>query len=68
MIMWGFMSSAVGDDMLGTNWTRVENEAIRVIIGATKDTPTEAMRLVRDLPLMQTRETGQQQAKALRRQ
>ena len=68
MIMWGFMSSAVGDDMLGTNWTRVENEAIRVIIGATKDTPTEAMRFVRDLPLMQTRETGQQRAKALRRQ
>ena len=48
------MSSAVGADILGTDWTRVENKAIRIIMGTTKDTPTEAIRLMRDFPLMQT--------------
>ena len=33
----------------------VQNEAMRVILGTTKDTPTETMRFMLDLPPMQTR-------------
>ena len=39
---------------------RVQNEAMRVILGTTKDTPTEAMRFVLDLPPMQTRQKVEQ--------
>ena len=35
---------------------RVQNEAMIVILGTTKDTPTETMRFMLDLPPMQTRE------------
>ena len=35
---------------------RVQNEAMRVILGTTKDTPTETMRFMLDLPPMQTRQ------------
>ena len=34
---------------------RVQNEAMRVILGTTKDTPTETMRYLLDLPSMETR-------------
>ena len=34
---------------------RVQNEAIRVMLGTTKDTPTETIRFMTDLPPMQTR-------------
>ena len=34
---------------------RVQNEAMRVILGTTKDTPTETMRFMLDLPPVQTR-------------
>ena len=34
---------------------RVPNEAMRVILGTTKDTPTETMKFMLDLPPMQTR-------------
>ena len=37
---------------------RVQNEAMRVILGTTKDTPTETMRFTLDLPPMQTRQSG----------
>ena len=33
---------------------RVQSEAMRVIIGTTKDTPTETMRFILDLPPLQT--------------
>ena len=35
---------------------RVQNEAMRVILGTTKNTPTETTRLMLDLPPMQTRQ------------
>ena len=35
---------------------RVQNEAMRVILGTTKDTPTENIRFMLDLPPMQTRQ------------
>ena len=35
---------------------RVQNEAMRVVVGTTKDTPTETMRFTLDLPPMQTRQ------------
>ena len=35
---------------------RVQNEAKRVILGTTKDTPIETMRFMLDLPPMQTRQ------------
>ena len=38
----------------------VQNEAIRVILGTTKDTPTEPTRFMLDLPLMQTRQKAEQ--------
>ena len=38
---------------------RVQNEAIRVILGR-KDTPIEAMRYLLDLPSMETRQTVEQ--------
>ena len=34
---------------------RVQNEAMRVILGTTKDTPTETMRYILDLSSMETR-------------
>ena len=34
---------------------RVQNKAIRVILGATKDTPIETMRYLLDLPSMGAR-------------
>ena len=34
---------------------RVQNEAMRVILGTTKDTPTETMRYLLDLPSIETR-------------
>ena len=34
---------------------RVQNAAMRVILGTTKDTPTETMKFMLDLPPMQTR-------------
>ena len=33
---------------------RVQSEAMRVIIGTTKDTPTETMRFMLDIPPLQT--------------
>ena len=39
---------------------RVQNEAMRVILGATKDTPTETTRFMLDLPPMQTRQKVEQ--------
>ena len=39
---------------------RVQNEAMRVILGNTKDTPTETMRFMLDLPLVQTRQKVEQ--------
>jgi hypothetical protein len=38
----------------------VQNEAIRVILGTTKDTRTETMRLMLDLPPMQTKQNVEQ--------
>ena len=35
---------------------RVQNEAMRVILGTTKDTAIETMRFMLDLPPMQTRQ------------
>ena len=35
---------------------RVQNEAMRVILGTTKDTPIETMRYLLDLPSMETRQ------------
>ena len=35
---------------------RVRNEAMRVILGTTKDTPTETMLFMLDLPPVQTRQ------------
>ena len=37
----------------------VQTEAMRVILGTTKDTPTETMRFMLDLPSMQTRQKVQ---------
>ena len=34
---------------------RVQNEAMRVILGTTKDTPIEAMHYLLDLPSMEAR-------------
>ena len=34
------------------NLDRVQNEAMRVILGNTKDTPTETMKFMLDLPSM----------------
>ena len=42
------------------NLDRVQNEAIRVIFRTTKDTPTENMRFMLDLPSMQTRQKVEQ--------
>ena len=43
---------------------RVQNEAMGVILGTTKDTPIEAMRYLLDLPSMETRyNVGQVKAK-----
>ena len=39
---------------------RVQNEAMRVILGTTKDTSTEAMRFMIDLPPMRTRQKVEQ--------
>ena len=39
---------------------RVQNEELRVILGTTKDTTTETMRFMLDLPPMQTRENVEQ--------
>ena len=39
---------------------RVQNEAMRVILGTTKDTPIEPMRYLLDLPLMKTRHKVEQ--------
>ena len=39
---------------------RVQNEAMRVILGTTKDKPTETMRFMLDLPPMQTRQKVEQ--------
>ena len=38
----------------------VQNEAMRVILGTTKDTPTETMRFTLDLLLRQTRHKVEQ--------
>ena len=38
------------------NPDRVRNEAMRVILRTTKDTPTETMRFMLDLPPVQTRQ------------
>ena len=38
----------------------VQNEAMRVILGTTKDTPTETLRFMLDLPPMQTRQKVEQ--------
>ena len=35
---------------------RVQNKAMRVILGTTKDTPSETMRFMLDLPPVQTRQ------------
>ena len=35
---------------------RVQNEAMRVTFGTTKNTPVETMRFMLDLPTMQTRQ------------
>ena len=35
---------------------RIQNEAMRIILGTTRDTPTEAMRHVLDLPPVETRQ------------
>ena len=42
---------------------RVQNEAMRVILGTTKDKPTETMRFMLDLPPMQTRQKVEQNKK-----
>ena len=39
---------------------RVQNEAMRVILGTTKDTPIETMRYLLDLPSMETRHKVEQ--------
>ena len=39
---------------------RVQNEAMRVILGTTQDTPTEALRFMLDLPPMKTRQKVEQ--------
>ena len=39
---------------------RVQNEAMRVILGTTKDTPIETMRFMLDLPPLQTRQKVEQ--------
>ena len=39
---------------------RVQNEAMKVILETTKDTPIEAMRYLQDLPSMETRHTVEQ--------
>ena len=38
----------------------MQNEAMRVILGTTKSTPIETMRLMLDLPPMQTRQNVEQ--------
>ena len=42
------------------NLDRVQNEARRVILRTTKDTPAETMTLMLDLPPMQTRQKVEQ--------
>ena len=42
------------------NLDRVQNEAMRVIPGNTKDTPNETMKFMLDLPSMQTRQKVEQ--------
>ena len=39
---------------------RVQNKAMRVILGTTKDTPIETMRYLLDLPSMETRHEMEQ--------
>ena len=39
---------------------RVQNEAMRVILGSTKDTPTETMRFMLNLPPLQTTQKVEQ--------
>ena len=39
---------------------RVQNEAMRIILGTTKDTPIETMRYLLDLPSMETRHKVEQ--------
>ena len=39
---------------------RVQNEAMRVILGTTKDTPIESMRCLLDLPSMEARHKMEQ--------
>ena len=39
---------------------RVQNEAMRIILGTAKDTPVDAMRYILDLPPMQTRQKVEQ--------
>ena len=39
---------------------RVQNEAMRVILGTTKDIPTETMRFIIDLPPLQTTQKAEQ--------
>ena len=36
------------------NLDKVQNQAMRVVLGTTKDTPTETMGFMLDLPPMQT--------------
>ena len=42
------------------NLDRVQNEAMRAILGNTKDTPVETIRFMLDLPPMQTRQKVEQ--------
>ena len=42
------------------NLDRVQNEAMRVILGTTKETPIETIRFMLDLPPMQTRQKVEQ--------
>ena len=44
---------------------RVQNEATRVILGTTKDTPIETMRYLLDLPPMETRHKVEQVKKGI---
>ena len=39
---------------------RVQNEVMRIVLVTTKDTPTETMRFMLDIPPMQTRQKVEQ--------
>ena len=45
---------------------RVQNEAMPVILGTTKDTPHETLQFMLDLPLMQTRQTESETGQSIR--